>query len=98
MLHIMDVYDEDTKLLGSDYISDLWKMGIGIAASPGAASLLQSMEEDDEETAILRAIEEYSDRSIGNWTATDNFGNNVTIDTLSTEGGIFSMFGKTADI
>lgn len=99
MLHIMDVFDEDMKLFGSEYISEIWKMGIGIATSPGiGSSLLSSEENDNGERAILREMETYSDKSIGNWTATDYAGNNVTVSTIPTEGGILNMFGKTADI
>lgn len=44
----------------------------------------------------------YSDESgtdniIGNWSAVDNKGENVTIDTLDTKGTLFSIYGKRVD-
>lgn len=100
MLQIMDVYDEDLKLFSPEFISNTWKMGVGIAASPGAASSMLSQEDDEAylNRFMMEEIEDYSDKSIGNWTTIDYKGNNVTVDTLSTEGSIFSVFGKTADI
>ena len=80
MLQIMEVYDEDMKLYGPEFISQSWIMGISIAAS------MLSMDED------------YSDKTIGNWSAVDYMGNNVTVNTISTNGSFMGVFGKTADI
>lgn len=39
-----------------------------------------------------------ADNSIGNWTAVDKKGENVTVETIDTKGTLFSMFGKKMDI
>lgn len=80
MLQIMDVYDEDMKLFGPEFISQSWTMGVSIGAS------LFSMDED------------YSDRTIENWSAVDSMGNNVTVSTMSTNNSLLSVFGNTADV
>lgn len=100
MLQIMNVYDEDLKLFGPEFISNTWKIGVGIAASPGAASSMLSLEDDEAylNRFLMKELEGYSDKSIGNWTAIDYKGNNVTVGTINTEGSIVSVFGKTADI
>ena len=80
MLQIMDVYDEDMKLFGPDFISQTWIMGISIG------------------TSMLSINEDNSNRIIGNWTAIDSMGNNVTVSTMSTNNSLMSAFGKTAEI
>lgn len=80
MLQIMDVYDEDMKLFGPEFISQSWMMGVSIGAS------LLSMDED------------YSDRTIENWSAVDSRGNNVTVSTMATNNSLLSALGKTADV
>ena len=80
IVQIMDVYDEDMKLYGPDFISQSWLLGVNIGAS------------------ILSSDEDYSDKTIGNWSTIDYMGNNVTVSTITTNGSIISVFGKTADI
>ena len=46
MLQIMDVYDEDMKFFGPEFISQTWTMGVSIGAS------LLSMEEDYSDRTI----------------------------------------------
>ena len=38
-----------------------------------------------------------SDNSLGNWTAVDKKGENVTVEILDTKGTLFSVFGKKVD-
>ncbi|MEI8003286.1 MAG: hypothetical protein WCG94_03020 [Methanothrix sp.] len=80
ILQIMDVYNEDMKLFGPEFISRSWILGVNIGAS------MLSMDED------------YSDKTIGNWSTLDYLGNNVTVSTITTNGSIIGAFGKTADI
>lgn len=80
MLQINDVYDEDMKLFGPEFISRTWVMGVSIG------------------TSMLSMNEAYSDNIIGNWSATDSMGNNVTVSTMSTNNSLMSAFGKTAEI
>jgi hypothetical protein len=48
--------------------------------------------------SMLSMNEDDSNRIIGNWTATDSMGNNVTVSTMSTNNSLLSVFGKTADV
>ena len=82
MLQINDVYDEDMKLFGPEFISRSWVMGVSIGASMLSASDGRSD----------------GDNIIGNWTAIDSMGNNVTVSTMSTNNSLMSVFGKTAEI
>ena len=80
MLQINDVYDENMKLFGPEFISQTWITGVSIGAS------LLGMNGDN------------SNRIIGNWSATDSVGNNVTVSTMSTNNSLLSAFGKTAEV